>query len=85
MHPLVLAIPLFLYSIWFLDSERIVAFSVCALLAATTGELMGLSIACLGLWYWLARGHRRAGIAISCAGVGWTLIAIKVDSPGVLG
>jgi uncharacterized membrane protein len=84
-HPVTLAIPLFLYAIWFLDSGRIWAFAVCALLILATGELMGLPLAALGLWYWLARGRGRAGLAIAGAGVAWTLLAIKVVVPAFRG
>ena len=81
MHPVTFAIPLFLFAIWFLDSERIWAFALCALLILATGELMGLTLGCLGLWYWLARGQRRAGIAIACAGLAWTVICVKLVIP----
>lgn len=81
MHPVTLAIPLFLYAIWFLDSDRLWAFALCALLVAATGELMGLPLAVLGLWYWLARGHRRFGLLIAAAGFAWTLLALKVIVP----
>ena len=65
MHPVTLAIPLFLFAIWFLDSDRLWAFVPFAILAALSGELMGLSVAALGVWYALARGHRHAGAAIA--------------------
>jgi uncharacterized membrane protein len=85
MHPVTLAIPLFLYAIWFLDSDRLWAFAVCALLIAATGELMGLPLAALGLWYWLARGRRRSGLLIAAAGFAWTLLAVKVIVPSFHG
>jgi len=81
MHPVTLAIPLFLYSIWFLDTDRMWGFALCAILIAATGELMGLPVAALGLWYWLARGHRRAGFVIAATGFAWSLLAIKVIVP----
>jgi len=81
MHPVTLAIPLFLYAIWFLDSNRLWAFALCALLIAATGELMGLPLAALGLWYWLARGQRRPGLVIAAAGFAWSVLAVKVIVP----
>jgi uncharacterized membrane protein len=80
-HPVTLAIPLFLFALWFLDSGRLWAFALCAALAASTGELMGLPIAGLGIWYWLARGHRVAGVAIALAGAAWTAVALEVIVP----
>lgn len=81
VHPVTLAIPLFLYATWFLDSHRLWAFGACAVLVAATGELMGLPLAGLGLWYWLARRRRRAGLVIAVAGVGWSVIAVSVIVP----
>jgi uncharacterized membrane protein len=80
-HPATLAIPLFIFCVWALDTERLVAFSVCAVLAAMTGELMALPIAALGVWYAAARGKRSAGIVIAGAGVGWSVIAVGVLVP----
>jgi len=37
-HPVALACPLLLWAFWFLDEDRLVAFAVTALLAATTKE-----------------------------------------------
>jgi uncharacterized membrane protein len=84
-HPVTLAIPLLLYGIWFLDSGRVWAFVACAVLAAACGELIGLSIAGLGIWYWLAHGRRAAGLAIAAGGVAWTLIALLVVVPAFRG
>jgi uncharacterized membrane protein len=85
MHPVTLAIPLFLFAIWFLDSERLWAFAVCTVLILATGELMGLALGALGIWYWLARGHRRVGILVAAAGCLWTLLALKVVVPAFHG
>ena len=84
-HPVTLAIPLFLFCFWFLDTDRFVPFAFCAVLAASTGELMGLVIAALGIWYALGRGRRRTGLAITAAGVGWTLFALYVIVPAFSG
>jgi uncharacterized membrane protein len=85
IHPVTFAIPLLLFSVWFLDGDRLVPFAIAAILAASTGELMGLTIGALGLWYALARDRRRAGLAITGAGVGWTLIALLVVVPAMSG
>jgi len=78
IHPVTFAIPFFLFCIWYLDSNRLGAFAVFALLAMSTGELMGAPIAALGIWYALARGRRRAGGAIAAAGLAWTFVAVYV-------
>ena len=64
-HPVAVAIPLLLFCVWFLDSDRLLPFAVCAVLVAGTGELMALTVAALGVWYALARGRRRAGAVIA--------------------
>lgn len=78
IHPVTFAIPLFLYCVWFLDSDRLVPFAGCAAIALSTGELMGLPIAALGVWYALARGRRWAGAAIGLVGICWTFVAVYV-------
>lgn len=85
MHPKTLAIPLLLFAIWFLDDGRLAAFALVALLAAACGELMGLTLAALGVWYALARRRFSAGAAIAGAGVAWTLVALEVVVPAFSG
>jgi uncharacterized membrane protein len=80
-HPVTLAIPLFLFCIWYLDSDRLVAFALCGVLALACGELMGLALAGLGLWYALARDRRLAGFVIAVAGAAWTVVAFSVIVP----
>ncbi len=46
---------------------------------------MGIAIAGLGLWYWLAHGHRRPGLVIAWAGLAWTVLAVKVLVPAFRG
>jgi len=80
-HPVTLAIPLLLFAVWFLDSGRLWAFAGCAILVVATGELMGLAIAGLGVWYAVSRGRRRAGATIAALGLAWTTVAVKVVVP----
>ena len=84
-HPVTLAIPLFLFCVWFLDSDRLVPFAACAVLAAATGELMALGVAGLGVWYALARGRRRAGVVIAASALCWTVVALFVVVPRFAG
>ena len=84
-HPVTLAIPFLLLCVWFLDSDRLVPFAVCALVAMSTGELMGLAIAALGIWYAVARGRRRAGALITAGGALWTFVALYVIVPAFYG
>jgi uncharacterized membrane protein len=49
------------------------------------GELIALAIAGLGVWYALARGHRRSGFLIGLLGIGWTLAALYVVVPAFSG
>ena len=81
IHPVTFAIPLFLFCIWFLDTDRLVPFAVCAVLAMSTGELMGLPIVGLGIWFAVARGRRAAGAVIALAGFAWTFVAVYVIVP----
>jgi uncharacterized membrane protein len=84
-HPVTLAIPLFLFAVWFLDTGRLAAFGLCAVLAVATGELMGVVLAALGVWYALVRGERRVGLSIAALGSAWTLVALYVVVPAFSG
>lgn len=81
IHPATLAIPLLFFAIVFLDSDRLVLFSIVAVPLALAGELFGLALAGLGCWYWLARGRPRAGLVIASAGVAWTAICLELIVP----
>ena len=85
IHPVTFAITFFLFCIWFLETERLLLFAVFAALAMSTGELMGLPLVGLGIWFALARGKRLAGAAIALAGVAWTTLAVYVIVPAYSG
>jgi uncharacterized membrane protein len=72
-HSVSLALPLVLYAVWFLDEDRLVAFSIVALLAATTKEEIPLAVGCLGIWYAFRRGHRLFGLSVFAVGLVITL------------
>jgi uncharacterized membrane protein len=85
IHPVTFAIPLLLFALWFLDTDRLWPFAVCAVLTLATGELLGLAIGALGVWYALARGRRHAGLVIAVAGTAWTFVALLVVVPAFAG
>ena len=75
IHPVTFAIPLLLFCIWFLDTNRLVPFAVCALLVMSTGELMGPRSPPS------ASGTRSPGEGagrgvIAVAGAAWTFVAV---------
>jgi uncharacterized membrane protein len=84
-HSIAVGSAFLLYAIWALDSDRLVLFGVFAVGALTTHELVGLLVAGLGVWYALARGHRRAGAVIALGGLAWTAVMLKVVIPHYAG
>jgi len=72
-HSVAIAVPLVLYAVWFLDEDRLVAFSGVALLAFTTKEEIPLAVGCLGIWYAVRKGRRLFGACVFAAGLGVTL------------
>jgi len=72
-HPVSFAVPLVLYAVWLLDEDRLVAFSVVALLAFTTKEEIPLAVGCLGIWYAVRKGRRVSGLSVFAAGLAVTL------------
>ncbi len=81
VHPVTLAIPCLLFAIWFLDEHHLGRFAVAALLALSTGELVGLTVAALGVWYAVRYGRRRAGLGVALAGGAWTAICLTIVIP----
>jgi len=72
-HSVSLAVPLVLYAVWFLDENRLVAFSAVALLACTTKEEIPLAVGCLGIWYAVRKGRRLFGFSVFAIGLAITL------------
>ena len=85
MHPVVLVIPLLLFALWFLDNQQLGRFAVVAVLICATGELMGLTVAALGIWYAVARGRRNAGLVIALGGVAWSMLCVYLIVPNAAG
>jgi uncharacterized membrane protein len=68
-HAVAFAVPLLMFSIWFLDEGRMWAFSLSASAAMLCQEQIGALVAGLGLWYvWRTRQIKR-GLAIAATGL----------------
>jgi len=80
-HPVSFAVPLILYAIWFLYTDRLLPFAVMALLAASTKEEIPIAIGCLGIWYAVRRGRRVAGAVIFALGTVATLVDLLLVIP----
>jgi uncharacterized membrane protein len=84
-HPVALAITLFLFGVWFLDSGRYVPFAAATALALLCGELMGLPLLGLGLWHAASTRRWTVGGCIAAAGVAWTALCLWVVIPAAAG
>jgi uncharacterized membrane protein len=80
-HALALAVPLLMFSIWFLDEDRLWAFCVAAGAAVLCQEQIGAIVGCLGLWYAWRRRDARRGLAIAAAGFLVTAIDFGIVMP----
>jgi uncharacterized membrane protein len=80
-HPVSLAIPLILYAIWFLDEDRLLPFTVFAVLAAASKEEIPLAVGLLGIWYAHSHGRKLTGAVILLVGVALTLVDFLVVIP----
>ena len=80
-HPVALATPLLLFAFWYLDEDRLLPFSACALAAALCKEEIALVVAGFGIWYALARGRWIVGAAIAVVGGAWAAVAIAIVIP----
>jgi uncharacterized membrane protein len=68
-HPVALAVPLLIFSIWFLDEDRFWPFAAAAGAAMLCQEQVGLIVACLGLWHAWHKRRLVPGIAIASVGL----------------
>jgi uncharacterized membrane protein len=82
-HAVSLAVPLVLFAVWFLDEDRLYAFSAVSLLAFTTKEEIPLAIGCLGIWYAVRKGRRRFGFGLFAVGLAVTLFDFSWVIPHV--
>jgi uncharacterized membrane protein len=77
-----LALPLLLFALWFLDEHRLGPFVLFAALAMLTNELVGLTVALIGVWYAIRYHRPRVGFTVAGVAAAWTVICLAVIVPG---
>ncbi len=80
-HPVVLACPLLLYALWFLDGDRLLPFAAFAAVAVLAKEEIPLVVAGAGIWYGVSRRRWLLGASIAAAGIALTVLAVEVVVP----
>jgi uncharacterized membrane protein len=80
-HPVALACPLLLLAWWFLDQRRLLPFALCAALAVTAKEHVGLTVAAMGVWYAFRYRAPRTGLAVAATAGAIALVAALVIVP----
>jgi uncharacterized membrane protein len=80
-HPVALATPLLLFAFWFLDEERLMSFTACAVAASLCKEEIALVVAGFGIWYAVSRRRFVTGGVIAALGLAWGIVAIAVVIP----
>jgi uncharacterized membrane protein len=84
-HQIILATPLLLFSLWFLESGRDRAFVVTLLLALLVKEELGLTVAAIGGYVFVGKRRYRLGAALAVIGMGYFLIVTKAVMPALGG
>ena len=80
-HPVALACPLLLFAWWFLDERRLFPFALCAAVAMTAKEHVGLAVAGMGIWYAVRYRAPSTGLAIAGTAAAVALLAALVVVP----
>ena len=86
IHPVTFAIPFYLFCIWFLDTNRLVPFTVCAAARDVDRRADGPADRRARHLVRARAGKQRwAGGVIAVGGVAWTVVAIYVVVPAFAG
>lgn len=84
-HQIVLATPLLLFSLYFLESGRDRAFVATLLLAMLVKEELGLTVAAIGVYVFIGRGRPRLGTALVITGLAYFILVTQVVMPALGG
>lgn len=73
-HPEVIALPAILWALWAALARRPVQLTIATLLVLSCKEVLGLTVAAMGLWL-LLKNRRRYGVALTAVGLAWFVFA----------
>lgn len=79
-HTVTLTAALLLWALYYLAREAQLAFLVAALLAMSTKEEVSLTVATLGV-PWFLLGYKRMGLLLALVGVAWFLVCMSLIIP----
>ena len=79
--PQMIAVPLLLFAIWYLDQDRLLLFAVFAVTAAASREQIPLLVGGLGVWYAVRTRRFGVGATIAVSGVAWCALAFWLVIP----
>jgi len=80
-HPLALVVPLLLWAMYFLETERWIAFSAMLALSFLTGEQVPLTGIGIGAYILLGKKRPRAGVVVICSSVLYYFIVARILIP----
>lgn len=80
-HPVTLAAPALIWAILYLEERKYTQFTLCALIAISCKEEIGLIVAALSLWHWWRGGSRRLALVTAGISIAWSIVAIGVIVP----
>ena len=81
IHAVNFAVPLLLWTLWAADARRPVAWLVFLLLTLACKENAGMVAVFLGVYLWLDRDTRAAGVIAATLGLLWLVVAIGMVIP----
>ena len=84
-HPVTLCVPALLWALVFVEERKYLPFIICAVIAISTKEEIGLVVALMAIWLWLRGGDRRVAIVTALLSAAWSLVAISVIVPHFAG
>jgi uncharacterized membrane protein len=80
-HPDVFIVPALLFAVLAAREDRKILFIISIVVALLCKEVMGLTVAAMGVWLLLFERRRFYGVVATVAGLAWFVFAVKVLIP----